>query len=279
MVSLSNPRMVSLSNPMIRHEHGRVVAYAFQTLSTEPTVAHAVFTRHGGVSPAPWQSLNLSTGTGDSAENVAENTRRVVETLGWSPADAVTSRQVHGAQVAVVGRDHRARRIADSDGLITDSPGVVLLQRYADCAPILLYDPERPAVGVAHAGWRGTLAGIAGVMVKRMGEAFGSKPGSLVACIGPAIGQCCYHVGAEVQQLFSERHALGANCLHPRGGRVYLDLWEANRSQLHEAGVRQVEVAGLCTSCNTGDFYSARAENRLNGCFGAVIALRDNGGL
>ena len=107
-----------------------------------------------------------------------------------------------------------------------------------------------------------------------MSETFGSRPADLIAAIGPAIGACCYSVGEEVRRAFTETHAGGARWLCSRAdGRTYLDLWEANRAMLLDAGVKEVEVAGICTSCNVADFYSARRENRRNGCFGAAIVL------
>jgi YfiH family protein len=259
---------------LIRQLLGSLVAYEFESLRPQRNLAHGIFTRHGGVSPTPWHSLNLSTATGDSRDNIDENYRRMYGALGHSPADAVISRQVHGRSVAVISRAQRGRQLDDCDGLVTDAPGVVLLQRHADCAPILLYDPKCPAVGIAHAGWRGTLAGISVELVDVMCEAFGSRPGDLVAAIGPAIGVCCYDVGEEVQRAFVERHADARRWLRSGDdGKTRLDLWEANRALLEAAGVRQIEVAGICTACNVGNFYSARAENRMNGCFGALIAL------
>ena len=261
---------------LIRQQHGPITTHHFASLN-DARIAHAIFARHGGVSPAPWHSLNLSTATGDSLDHIAENYRRVYGALGYTPADAVTSRQVHGATVAVVDGAQRGQRLGDCDALITNTPDVVLLQRHADCPPIFLYDPQRRAIGVAHAGWRGTLANIAGETVRAMSEAFGSQPSDVIAAIGPAIGACCYHVGVEVQQAFTKHYALGQTWLHANGdGNVYLDLWEANRAQLQAAGVHAIEVAGICTACHISEFYSARAERRMNGCFGAAIALRSN---
>lgn len=260
---------------MIRQQHGPLVRHEFESLRAFDGLIHAVFARHGGVSPAPWHSLNLSTSTGDSLDNINENYRRVCAAIGFTRDEAITSRQVHGNTIAVVGRAQRGQRIADCDGLVTDVPDLLLLQRHADCPPILLYDPRRRAIGIAHAGWRGTLANIAGELVRALSEAYGSRPADMLAAIGPAIGACCYHVGEEVQRAFVERCAQGREWLHRNGDhQVHLDLWAANRAQLLAASVREIEVAGICTACHVDEFYSARAENRLNGCFGAVIALR-----
>ncbi len=259
---------------MLRTSHGNIATYAFASLH-DPRLVHAIFARHGGVSPAPWHSLNLSTSTGDSQDNVNENYRRVYSTLGYTPRDAIISRQVHGNTVATVGRAQGGTRLPDCDALITNEPGVVLLQRHADCPPIFLFDPKRRAIGVAHAGWRGTLANIAGEMAHAVGDAYGSQPPDLIAAIGPGIGACCYHVGEDVQRAFATQHEHAREWLHANGdGKVYLDLVAANRAMLRAAGVRAIESADVCTACHVHDFYSARAEQRMNGCFGAAIALR-----
>ncbi|MBI5880235.1 MAG: peptidoglycan editing factor PgeF [Chloroflexi bacterium] len=259
---------------MIRQNHGRLAAFHFKSLDAHSALRHGIFTRHGGVSPAPWASLNLSRATGDSASNVAENQRRLAAALGFHPRDAVTSSQVHGNTVRRAGRDARGGRLPDCDALISNEPGVLLLQRHADCPPVVLYDPVRRAIGLAHSGWRGTLANIAGELVQAMQEEYGSNPADMVAGIGPAIGACCYHVGNEVSQSFVDRYAHGHAWVEARAdGRAYLNLAHAIEAQLREAGVRAIEQAELCTACHVDDFYSARAENRLNGCFGSAIAL------
>ena len=260
---------------MIRQHHGAIVSHRFESLCGQNGLVHGVYARHGGVSPAPWQSLNLSASTGDSSENVAKNHLRLYASLGYAPQSAVTSQQVHGNTVAIVTRDQRGARIPACDGLVTNQPDVVLLQRHADCPPIFLYDPKRRVVGVAHSGWRGTLTNIAGEMVHTVCQAFGSKPADLLAAIGPAIGACCYHVGNEVRRAFAEKYAQGHAWLSDGdSGKVYLNLSQAIEAQLRHAGVHQIETANICTACNVSEFYSARAENRLNGCFGAVIALQ-----
>ena len=163
-----------------RFTHNQVVRYEFTSLH-EANITHAIFARHGGVSPAPWQSLNLSAATGDMSARIDENYRRVYAALGFTARDAVTSRQVHGASVAVVGEAQRGERLPDCDALITNRPNIVLLQRYADCVPLLVFDRVQRVVGVAHAGWRGTLVNMAGALVGAMQSAYGSRPS--VACM------------------------------------------------------------------------------------------------
>jgi YfiH family protein len=159
--------------------------------------------------------------------------------------------------------------------LITDRPGVPLLLRYADCTPVLIYDPAHHAIAVIHSGWRGTVQGIVRAAVNAMKEAYGSLPAELVAAIGPSIGPCCYEVGVEVEEAVRAAFANPEELLPRRlTGRRHFDLWAANRCWLGDEGVRQIEIAELCTACHTADFYSHRAEHGRTGHFGAIMELR-----
>ncbi len=207
---------------------------------------------------------------------------RLAESLGIAPGALVPTQQMHGDRVvAVPGPEYgcTARR-RGVDGLVTAMPGFFLLGYFADCVPLLAYDPVRRAVGLAHAGWRGTLRGIAGRLVQKMAVEFSTRPEDLVVGLGPSIGPCCYEVGPEVVAGVRERLPRPAALLRPNpehSGHAWLDLWEANRQLLQEAGVPegQIEVAGLCTACHVERFFSFRREGRLNGLFGAVIGLRE----
>ncbi|MDO9066744.1 MAG: peptidoglycan editing factor PgeF, partial [Chloroflexota bacterium] len=158
--------------------------------------------------------------------------------------------------------------------------GAMLAMRFADCVPVLLCDPIHEAVGLAHAGWRGSAAGIASRTVRAMAQAFGTRPPDLLAGIGPSIGRCCYEVGHPVIQHFSAHFPWWREVVAGHTGRLHLDLWEANRRQLLDAGLpaEQIAVAGICTACHTEDFYSHRREHGqeagATGRFTAVIGLR-----
>ena len=148
--------------------------------------------------------------------------------------------------------------------------------RFADCTPILLYDPARHAAGIVHAGWRGTVQGAAPSAVRAMQEAFGSNPADIQAGIGPSIGPDHYQVGEEVVEAVRAAFGTVEGLINRAAdGSAYLDLWAANRLALERAGVGQLEVAGICTATNTGEFYSHRAEKGRTGRFGAVIALAE----
>ena len=203
---------------------------------------------------------------------------RLAAALGVAPEALVSTRQVHGcAIVPVPAPPGDGDEASGQDGLITAAPGVYLLGYFADCVPLLAYDPVRRAVGLAHAGWRGTLLRIAERLVAELTATFGVRPADLRVGIGPSIGPCCYEVGAEVIAPVREELPGGAELLRPgRPGHAWLDLWAANRQALLRAGVQpeHVEVAQVCTACHVERFFSYRREGGLNGLFGAVIGLR-----
>jgi hypothetical protein len=240
--------------------------FQFKNLSALPGVVHAVTTRQGGVSEGRCASLNVSYSVGDPTENVDENLRRAADLVGAEREDLFAAYQVHGRTVTLVEPETEAR--PKCDVLITRSPAKTLMLRYADCTPVLLADPRRNVVGAVHAGWRGSAVRAAGAAVSALHDAFGSEPRDLLAGIGPAIGPCCYEVGQDVVTAFEDRPWLFAE------GR--LDLWEANRQALLEAGVpaEQIEVAGVCTRCESERFFSHRANGgQPAGRFAALIRV------
>jgi YfiH family protein len=261
---------------MQRKISGSLVYYQFENLLAFPELSHGVFTRLGGHSRPPWHSLNTGHTVGDDPQAVGANHRLICRALGFSTDDIISPYQVHGAAVAVVGARDRGRIIYDTDALVTQAPGVLLMLRFADCTPIWLYDPTQGAIGLAHAGWRGTVAGTARAAAEAMQSAFGSKPADLVVGIGPAIGPCCYEVGEDVA--LAVRNAfpdLFPQLLVPRtNGKWHLDLWAANWHILARSGVRQIEVAGVCTACHSEEWFSHRAEHGQTGRIGALIGLR-----
>lgn len=260
---------------MQRTTFGSLVYYQFHSLSS-PGVAHGAFTRIGGQSRPPWHSLNTGHTVGDDIEAVDANHRLICQALGFSTDDIVSPHQVHSATTAVVGVADRGTVIRETDALITDVPGVLLMLRFADCTPVWLYDPVQRAIGLVHAGWRGTVAGAARATVAAMQSAYGCRPADLLAGIGPAIGPCCYEVGKDVAQAITEAFPEAAvRLLSPQTkDKWHLDLWAANRHTLAQAGVRHIEVAGICTACHTEEWFSHRAEQGRTGRIGALIGLK-----
>jgi len=248
-------------------------------------VTAVVSTRHGGVSAAPYDSLNLGGHVGDDPEAVAENRRRLAAALG---VDRLTvADQRHTATVAVVdralaGRGHdgvadSAAAFPETDAMITNLPGAALAILVADCAPVVLYDPVRRAAGVAHSGRAGTIKGVIPQTIKAMAATFGSAPDDLLIGIGPAIGAASYEIGeTEASQVLTALGDAGARLLAPtRPGHATFDLAAAIRGQLRTAGVPAASVHDLSidTRTSTDDFFSDRAA-RPCGRFAAIAVLQ-----
>lgn len=225
---------------------------------------HGFTTREGGVSPAPWDALNLGGLVGDDPARVAENWRRLAAETGLRFARV---RQVHGALVVRAGGEGAPRE--EADGVISTARGLAACVSTADCVPVLLADPDGGAVAAVHAGWRGTLAGVAAAGARALtGE---GSPARLLAVVGPSIGPCCYEVSADLAARFGE--ALGP-VVRPGPGGPHLDLWEANRRALCAAGIPddRIEVMRLCTACDSGRFFSHRRDRGRTGRHVAFIA-------
>jgi YfiH family protein len=254
---------------------------------------HGFGTRAGGVSRVyGGETLNVGWTKEDDSANVVENRRRFVEAVAGqgSPMRLVTVRQVHSGVVRVVGTADRAlegsletpegKAILEGDGLITNVPGVLLGVGTADCVPVLLVDRQRRAVGAFHAGWRGTAARIVEEGVAAMRREYGSRDEDLEAAVGPSIGACCYAVGDEVREKFAAEFRYGQDLFREEGGEQYIDLWEANRRQLLDAGVaaERITVVKECTGCakNTDGgqkYFSHRVEQGVAGRMLNVIGI------
>ncbi|MEJ2208419.1 MAG: peptidoglycan editing factor PgeF [Anaerolineae bacterium] len=255
-------------------ETNGVRTYQFETLAGQP-VSHAVFTRLGGVSQDPFATLNVGASVGDDGQAVAENHRRIYATLGLDRGQVVTARQVHGNRVALVDGRQAGSVVPNTDGLVTATPGLGLLLRFADCQPVLLYDPEHHALALAHAGWRGVAQGIVRRAVEAMQDAFGSRPAALLAGLGPAIGPCHYAVGHEVAAAMGYVLPDWQAAMELEGEDHWrLDLSAANAQLLAAAGVTHIEQAGMCTACHNDEFFSHRAEGGRTGRFAVVACLQ-----
>lgn len=280
-------------SPVIQKEK-ELVYLTFPSLEESGVVDHLFSTRLGGVSQGDIGSMNLSYHRGDEKENVDENFRRIGTLLGRDVADFVFTDQTHTTNVRVVTEQDRGKGIEreqdyeDVDGLVTDRPGIVLSAFFADCVPLLFVDPVRRAIGLSHSGWKGTVQKIGRVTVEAMQRAFGSQPGDIVAAIGPSICGSCYEVGEDVAGQFrqafpantgQERETNGAvkSVLQEKGGGKYLlDLWEANRRVMREAGILEehISVTDICTCCNPQFLFSHRASQGMRGNLGVFLVLR-----
>ena len=245
-------------------------------------VNHAFTTRVGGVSQNEFAAMNLGFARGDSDENVAQNYRLFCAAAGFDPESLVCGAQDHHINIRRVGAAQRGVGIwrekdMDSiDGLCTDDPGVTLVIYCADCVPLYFVDREHRAIGLAHAGWRGTAAGMAQAMVERMAQEFGSRPEELLVAIGPSIGKGCFEVdepvAAEFQKLPQWELFVGG----PQREKYHVDLWECNRQFLLAAGVRaeHITVGQVCTMCESDLVFSHRKTRGQRGSNCAMLALR-----
>lgn len=246
-------------------------------LASIPGVVHGVSTRLGGVSRPPFATLNLSLQTGDRMEDVIENRRRFLARLGFNLDAAVWGEQVHGTVVRQVTRRDAAEKgvhaFPATDGLVTTQRGLALMAFFADCLPIMAAEEGGRAAGVAHAGWRGTIAGVARQLIVSL-RACGVAPERIKVALGPCIKPCCYAVSEELYQRF--RDEIGPQAVgRTRSGRPALDLAGANTALLVAAGVPEsaIEVSPICTACRTDLFFSHRAERGNTGRFAAVVGL------
>lgn len=260
---------------MKRHERQELAFYTFESLAAYPEVIHGVTARHGGVSTGHWSSLNLTKGNGDQPEAVDENLRRAAAALAVPFTQLVSPNQQHTTLVRQVRPADRGKVLPGVDALHTAEAEIPILLRFADCVPILLYDPPHHAFAVVHSGWRGTVGGIVERAIRAMVADYGSRPDQIVACIGPCIGPCCYEVGDDVTDAVREAFSRPGDLLPSHGTRHHFDLWSANMRWLEAAGVRQVEIAETCTACHNDEFYSYRAGKGRTGHFGALMMLRE----
>lgn len=261
---------------MIRKTADGLVFYQFGVFAEQAPVQHAIFTRLGGRSRRAFHSLNVGHSVGDDPAAVQANHDLLWGCLGLAADQVVTAHQVHGGRVAVVGGSAGGTVIPATDALISNQPGTALLLRFADCVPLFLYDPQRRAIGLVHAGWRGFVAGVVPNAVAALREAFSCRPQNIMAGVGPAIGWCCYQVGADLCAEVQQVLGTGTPFLrvHP-DGTLHFDLSGAVRWQLQELGVCHIEESGICTACHTDEFFSHRAEKGTTGRFAAVLALRE----
>lgn len=292
----------------LHHAENGVTYLTFPGLERTGAVRHLFSTREGGVSEGIYRSMNLSYTRGDEREAVDENFRRIADCLGSSAEDMVCSDQTHTDHVRVVSAEDRGKGVVrpkdyrDVDGLITQERGIVLCTFFADCVPLFFVDPVRGAIGLSHSGWRGTVQKVGKKTVEQMKIAFGTDPKDVHAAIGPSICQDCYEVSEDVIEEFrkafpgieekdeascseegigngrSRSEACKRACplwFPTSPGKYQLNLWEANRLIMLEAGIpaAQIEVTDLCTCCNPEFLFSHRASKGKRGNLGAFMKL------
>lgn len=264
-------------------QHANKVWYGIFTSLAAVGIKHGISTRLGGYSISPFTSLNLGMHTGDNVEVVWHNRQLFCQAVELPADKVVTAEQIHGdaiylATAADAGRgaQHYHEAIKGTDALITNVPGLPLMLFFADCVPVLIVDPIGKAIGISHAGWKGTVAKIAQKTVLAMKRQFNTNPADCLVGIGPSIGPCCYEVDKTVISKLSAEFDEWEKLVKPtEENRWQLNLWEANCQQLKEIGIKDnnITVSQICTADNTPIFFSHRAEKGNTGRIGAIISL------
>lgn len=267
----------------LREKNG-VSFLTFPVFDQYPGLLHSFSTRLGGVSTGEFESLNLNFRPGDERENVLENYRRICQAVGYDFHGLVASAQDHHTVLRYVTQQEAGigitlpRDIESVDGLYTDVPGVTLVTSYADCVPLYFFDPIKQVIGLAHAGWRGTVQRIGEKMTQTLYEKFGCLPQDILAAVGPSIGPCCYQVDSVVQQqVMQHSDLLPQELLLEQGdGKYLLDLWECNRRILVLSGIpdENITVGEVCTMCHPELFYSHRKMGEKRGGMTAMMCLK-----
>lgn len=268
------------------NEKNGVTYLSYPQLDALEGILHGFSTRLGGVSKGIYSSMNLSFTRGDEETAVRENYHRIADAIGFSYENIVLSDQTHTTNVRLVTESDKGNGIMrekdffDTDGLITNIPGIVLTTSYADCVPLFFVDPIHKAIGLSHSGWRGTVERMGEKTLLQMKEAFGTKPEDVIAAIGPSICVDCYEVSEDVAEVFSHEFEKDKDkILYAKGhGKYQLDLWKANELVLLDAGIlpEHLSVTDICTCCNPNLLFSHRASHGKRGNLAAFLMLCEN---
>lgn len=265
---------------MFEKYFGELKLWQFQNLSERQEVNHYVSGREGGVSSGAFGTLNLSYKVGDQEVNVMNNRKRLAAGFGLAAKDLVFPVQTHSTNIGIVTERSKGADFEDTDALVTNCKDVCISVMSADCVPVLLYDPVSSSIAAIHAGWKGTVGRIVTATIETMVREYGAKPEWILAGIGPSISPEVYEVGEEVIESVTQTFDRTETLLKPSctPDKAYFDLWEANKRQLLDLGVREecIEIAGKCTYLNSDLFFSARKSGYNAGRFAAGIALKSS---
>lgn len=272
------------SNTMTLNNADTVPYLTYNSLSEINFINHAFSSRLGGVSEGEFTSMNMAFNRGDNPENVTENYKRICKSAGFDFDSLTASAQDHNTFVRAVTSENKGvgiykpRDLHSVDALITNEKGVTLVTYYADCTPLFFVDIKQKAIGLAHAGWRGTVGRIGEKVVKKMTELYGTNPADIIAAIGPAISVCCYEVDKPCADNFYALSDLDSSrFVFPKdNGKYMIDLLETNRQILVAAGVKNenITVSDVCTNCNSELLWSHRATNGKRGTMSAFMCIK-----
>lgn len=272
------------SKTMTLNSPDTVPYLTYNSLSEINFINHAFSTRLGGVSAGEFTSMNMAFNRGDNPENVTENYKRICKSAGFDFDSLTASAQDHNTFVRAVTSENKGvgiykpRDLQSVDALITNEKGVTLVTYYADCTPLFFVDIKQKAIGLAHAGWRGTVGRIGEKVVNKMTELYGTNPADIVAAIGPAIFVCCYEVDKPCADNFYALSDLDSSrFVFPKeNGKYMIDLLETNRQILEAAGVKNenITVSDVCTNCNSELLWSHRATKGKRGTMSAFLCIK-----
>lgn len=276
--------MKFLSKTMTLNSPDTVPYLTYNSLSEIKFINHAFSTRLGGVSEGEFTSMNMAFNRGDNPENVTENYKRICKSAGFDFDSLTASAQDHNTFVRAVTSENKGvgiykpRDLHSVDALITNEKGVTLVTYYADCTPLFFVDIKQKAIGLAHAGWRGTVGRIGEKVVKKMTELYGTNPADIIAAIGPAISVCCYEVDKPCADNFYALSDLDSSrfVFSKGNGKYMIDLLETNRQILVAAGVKNenITVSDVCTNCNSELLWSHRATKGKRGTMSAFMCIK-----
>lgn len=267
----------------IKNVSGNLVYYTIESFEKTGLVRHGFSTRLGGVSSGHLSSLNLGVKKDDTKENLLNNYKRFTKSLGIDINNLVLTHQVHKDNILEVGEGDRGKGliretdIFDTDGFISNKKEVALVTFYADCVPLFLLDPVNKAIGLSHAGWKGTVFQIGKKTLEKMMLKYGSDPKDILLGIGPSIGKCCYEVGGDLIEELDKRLENEGNYHYKKeNGKFMLDLWSLNKDQFLDMGVldENITASNICTKCNKDIFFSHRGDNGNTGSLAAILELR-----
>ena len=255
---------------------GEIMYITFPIFENTDGLKHCFSTRLGGVSTGRYSTMNLSYTNGDNVAAVDENFKRICSCINVTPESIVKSHQTH--TVNIVNVTEKGQIVPEgTDGLITNVNGITLCSSYADCVPLLFYDPQKKVIASSHSGWKGTAGEIGKLTVNRMISDYGCKAENILAVVGPAICQSCYEVdNTVINKLKAIDYLDLSNAVLPHGeGHYLLDLKEICRQEIVSAGVNSnnVLVSDICTCCNSEYLHSHRATKGERGNLCAFIAL------
>lgn len=269
--------------PFVKNEDEGLVYYTIESFEKTDLVKHGFSTRIGGVSSGNLDSLNLGVKKKDTRENILNNYKIFTKSLGIDIEDLVLTHQVHKDNIMEVDEDDRGKGliretdIRDTDGFITNKREVALVTFYADCVPLFLLDPVNKAIGLTHAGWKGTVSRIGQKTLEKMIKAYGTDPKDVLIGIGPSIGECCFEVGGEVIEEVKKHFNNATDYFYKKdNGKFMLDLWAINKDQFLAMDVLEenITVSNICTKCNKDIFFSHRGDNGKTGSLAAIMQLK-----